>query len=108
MKLKKIPVSLLYRCYIPNLVKNDTVFLKKMLTHDRRQPIAIGHLSYSGDLKISNEYPPSIGYHCTKFNTVSIKQRGHKILSDNTSDKDVASFETRKQMGQKIPSGQHL
>ena len=27
------------------------------MMHDRRQPIAIGHLSYSGDLKIYKVYP---------------------------------------------------
>ena len=53
-------VSLPYRCYIPNLVTIGPVVLeKKILTHDGRrttdddgrQPKAIGHLSYSGDLK---------------------------------------------------------
>ena len=46
-------VSLPYRCYISNLVNIGPVVLeKKMLTHDDgRQPIAIGHLSDSGDLK---------------------------------------------------------
>ena len=52
-------VSLPYRCYIPNLVKIGSVVLqKKMLMDDGwltmdnhgRQPIAIGHLSDSGDL----------------------------------------------------------
>ena len=48
-------VSLPYRCYILNLVKIGPVVLKTMLTDDgrrRTQPIAIGHLSDSGDLKI--------------------------------------------------------
>ena len=54
-------VSLPYRCYTPNLVKTGLVVLeKKMLTHDARltadddgrQPIALGHLSDSGDLKM--------------------------------------------------------
>ena len=46
-------VSLPYRWYISNLVKIGPVVLeKKMLTNDDgRQPIAIGHLSDSGDLK---------------------------------------------------------
>ena len=53
-------VSLPYGCYMPNLVKIGPVVLeKKMLTDeeprtthdDGRQPIAIGHLSDSGDLK---------------------------------------------------------
>ena len=48
------------RCYIPNLVKIGPVVLEKsILTHvacmmlhdDRHQPIEIGHLSDSGDLK---------------------------------------------------------
>ena len=51
-----ILVSFPYRCYIPvpNLVKIGPVILEeKMLTHDdERQPIAIGHPSYSSDLKI--------------------------------------------------------
>ena len=52
----KFLVSLPYRCYISNLVKIGPVVLeKKMLTHDNwRQPIAIGHLSDSGDLQIFN------------------------------------------------------
>ena len=38
---------------MPNLVKIGPVVLeKKMLTDDGRQPIAIGHLSDSGDLKM--------------------------------------------------------
>ena len=47
-----ILVSFPYRCYIPNLVKIGPVILEeKMLTHDdERQPIAIGHPSYSGNL----------------------------------------------------------
>ena len=47
-------VSLPYRCYIPNLdMIGPVVIEKKMLTHDgRHQPIAIGHLSHSGDLKM--------------------------------------------------------
>ena len=46
-------VSWTYRCYILNLVKIGPVILeKKMLTDDDgRQPIAIGHLSDSGELK---------------------------------------------------------
>ena len=42
-----------YKCYIPNLVKFDSVaFEPKMLTHnDGRQSIAIGHLSDPCDLK---------------------------------------------------------
>ena len=51
--------SLPYRCYTPNLVKIAPVVLeKKMLTHEARRtmdnlPIAIGHLSDSGNLKKS-------------------------------------------------------
>ena len=56
----QLPVSLPYRCYIPNLVKIGPVVLEnKMLTHygrqtmdDGRQPLVIGHLSYSGNLKM--------------------------------------------------------
>ena len=57
-------VSLPYRCYIPNLVRiGPVVSEEKMLTHDGRrtshddgrQPIAIGHLSDSGDLKSSDQ-----------------------------------------------------
>ena len=46
-------ISFPYRCYIPNLVKIDSVFLgKKMLTDDAQcQPIPKGHLSNSDDLK---------------------------------------------------------
>ena len=48
-------VSLPYRCCIPNLVKIGPVVIeKKVLTHDGCQPIAIGHLSDSGDQKIIN------------------------------------------------------
>ena len=43
-------VSFPYRCYTRHLVKIGSE--KKMLTHDDgRQSIAIGHLSYSGDLE---------------------------------------------------------
>ena len=50
-------VSLPYRCYIPFLVKIGPVVLeKKMLTDDGgRQPIAMGHLSYTGKLKIVSQ-----------------------------------------------------
>ena len=57
-------VSLPYRCYIPNLVKfGPVVSEEEMLMHDARrtthhdgcQPIAIGHLSDSGDLKTKNQ-----------------------------------------------------
>ena len=46
-------VSLPDTWYTPNLVKISPVVLdKKMLTHDDgRKPIAIGHLSDSGDLR---------------------------------------------------------
>ena len=38
--------------YLPNLVMIGPVVLEKMLTDDDgRQPIALGHLSYSCDLK---------------------------------------------------------
>ena len=53
-----IPFS--YLCYIENLAKNGPVVLEKkliilncMLNNDGCLPIAIGHLSYSGDLKIT-------------------------------------------------------
>ena len=48
-----ISCLLTYRCYIPNLVRiGPVVFEKKMLTDDDgRQPMVIGHLSDSGDLK---------------------------------------------------------
>ena len=58
--------SLPYRCYISNLVKIGPVALeKKILTHDGRwttdddgcQPIAIGHLSHSGNRNIRNHFP---------------------------------------------------
>ena len=39
-------------CCIPNLVKiGPVVSEEKMFTDDGRQPIAIGHLSDTGDLK---------------------------------------------------------
>ena len=45
-------VSLPYKYYTPNLVKiGQEVLEKKMSTLDGRQPIAIGHLSDTGDLK---------------------------------------------------------
>ena len=42
-----------YKCYRPNIVKISPIVLEKtMLTDDDgRQPITIGHLSDSGDLK---------------------------------------------------------
>ena len=47
-----ISCLLTIRCYIPNFVKIGPVVLEKVLTDDDgRQPIAIGHLRYSGDLK---------------------------------------------------------
>ena len=52
-------ISLPYRCYIPNLVRiGPVVAEEKMLTHDGRQPIAIGHLSDSGDLKKQYKWKP--------------------------------------------------
>ena len=48
-------LTIIYRCYIPNLVKSGSVVLeKKMLMHNGQrttgcQHIALGHLS--GDLK---------------------------------------------------------
>ena len=45
-------LSIPYRCYISNLTKIGPVVLEKMLTDDDgRQPIALGHLCDSGDLK---------------------------------------------------------
>ena len=54
MKFTQVLVSKPYKCCIRHLVKiGPSVLEKKMLTHDGRQPIAIGDLSDSGDLKIS-------------------------------------------------------
>ena len=50
-------VSLPYRCYMPNLVKNGPVLLEKLLTDDdERQNTAIGHLSDSCNLKTLQIY----------------------------------------------------
>ena len=49
-------VSLRYRCYKPNKIKIrsswEDVNARRMTDDDVRQPIAIGHQSYSSDLKI--------------------------------------------------------
>ena len=57
-----ISCLLTYRCYILNLVcpvvleKKMLVNVRRTLDDDRHQPIAIGRLSYSGDLIKLNKF----------------------------------------------------
>ena len=52
-------VSLSYECSIPNLVKIGPVDVNERRTtrQDGRQPIVIGHLTDSGDLKTEQLLP---------------------------------------------------
>ena len=89
-------VSLPYGCCIPNLVKIGPVVLEKMLTHDERtkdddgrQPRAIGHLSYSDDLK--NTFIISMHYTRLFHYIQSLNEQKWWII-DNTSNQWHCGF----------------